>query len=92
MSEETQGHNIGAAAKEAGVQCFIWSTLLSSYEISGGKFLTRLYEGMHHKRPGYWAVPGSAQTVAQGNSRSAPLSVMPAFQHTFFALGTFTET
>lgn len=45
MSEETQGQNIVNAAKEAGVQCFIWSTLPSSYEISGGKFMTRLYEG-----------------------------------------------
>jgi hypothetical protein len=46
MSEETQGQNIVASAKEAGVQCLIWSTLPSSYEISGGKFMTRLYEGM----------------------------------------------
>lgn len=48
MSEESQGQNIVVAAKEAGVQCFIWSTLPSSHEISGGKFLTRLYEGMYH--------------------------------------------
>lgn len=45
MSEETQGQNIVKEAKRAGIQCFIWSTLPSSYEISGGKFMTRLYEG-----------------------------------------------
>ncbi|KAI5917618.1 hypothetical protein F4810DRAFT_726854 [Camillea tinctor] len=47
MSEEKQGHNIVQAASKAGVQCFLWSTLPSSREISGGKFVTRLYEGKH---------------------------------------------
>ena len=46
MSEETQGQHIVEAAKEAGVECFLWSTLPSSLEISSGKFMTRLYEGM----------------------------------------------
>lgn len=46
MSEETQGEHIVNAAKEAGVECFLWSTLPSSLDISGGKFMTRLYEGM----------------------------------------------
>ncbi|KAH7095432.1 hypothetical protein FB567DRAFT_623701 [Paraphoma chrysanthemicola] len=45
MSEEKQGQNIVDAASEAGVQCFQWSTLPSSHEISGGRFVTRLYEG-----------------------------------------------
>ncbi|KAH7341219.1 hypothetical protein BKA66DRAFT_555093 [Pyrenochaeta sp. MPI-SDFR-AT-0127] len=45
MSEEEQGQNIAKAAAEAGVQCFLWSTLPSSHEISGGRFVTRLYEG-----------------------------------------------
>ncbi|KAH8597489.1 hypothetical protein B0O99DRAFT_684808 [Bisporella sp. PMI_857] len=38
MSEEKQGENIVRAAVEAGVQCFLWSTLPSSHEISGGKY------------------------------------------------------
>lgn len=46
MSEETQGRNIVQASVDAGVECFIWSTLPSSHEISGGKFVTRLYEGV----------------------------------------------
>ena len=45
MSEETQGQNIVEAAVKAKVECFLWSTLPSSHEISGGKFMTRLYEG-----------------------------------------------
>lgn len=45
MSEEKQGEHIVEAAVEAGVECFLWSTLPSSREISGGKFVTRLYEG-----------------------------------------------
>jgi hypothetical protein len=46
MSEEKQGQNIVEAAVKAGVQCFLWSTLPSSHDISDGKFVTRLYEGM----------------------------------------------
>lgn len=45
MSEEKQGEHIVKAASEAGVKCFLWSTLPSSHEISGGRFVTRLYEG-----------------------------------------------
>ncbi|KAM5374701.1 hypothetical protein ACJZ2D_006345 [Fusarium nematophilum] len=45
MSEEKQGQHIVEASVEAGVECFLWSTLPSSHEISGGKFVTRLYEG-----------------------------------------------
>lgn len=45
MSEEKQGQHIVEAAMAAGVECFLWSTLPSSREISGGKFVTRLYEG-----------------------------------------------
>ncbi|KAK7222176.1 hypothetical protein V2G26_010179 [Clonostachys chloroleuca] len=45
MSEEKQGQHIVEAASKAGVECFLWSTLPSSREISGGKFMTRLYEG-----------------------------------------------
>jgi hypothetical protein len=45
MSEEKQGQHIVEASVEAGVECFLWSTLPSSREISGGKFVTRLYEG-----------------------------------------------
>ncbi|KAF4979784.1 hypothetical protein FZEAL_4088 [Fusarium zealandicum] len=35
MSEEKQGQHIVEAAVEAGVECFLWSTLPSSREISG---------------------------------------------------------
>ncbi|KAJ4215731.1 hypothetical protein NW759_009591 [Fusarium solani] len=45
MSEEKQGQHIVEASVAAGVECFLWSTLPSSREISGGKFVTRLYEG-----------------------------------------------
>ncbi|KAF5581445.1 transcriptional regulatory [Fusarium pseudoanthophilum] len=46
MSEEKQGQHIVEASVAAGVECFLWSTLPSSREISGGKFVTRLYEGI----------------------------------------------
>lgn len=46
LSEEEQGRSLAKAAADAGVQCFLWSTLPSSYEISGGRFVTQLYEGM----------------------------------------------
>lgn len=46
MSEEKQGQHIVEASVAAEVKCFLWSTLPSSREISGGKFVTRLYEGI----------------------------------------------
>ncbi|OGE53436.1 hypothetical protein PENARI_c008G05275 [Penicillium arizonense] len=48
LSEEQQGRNLAKAAAEAGVECFLWSTLPSSSEISGGQFITQLYEGKHN--------------------------------------------
>jgi hypothetical protein len=45
MSEEQQGRNMAMAARDAGVQCFIWSTMPSSIELSGGRLATRVYEG-----------------------------------------------
>lgn len=44
-SEEEQGKNVARAAREAGVQCFVWSTLPSSAAISGGRLVSRIYEG-----------------------------------------------
>ena len=44
-SEERQGKNLVDAALENGVQCFVWSTLPSSNKISGGRFVSRIYEG-----------------------------------------------
>jgi NmrA-like family len=45
MSEEQQGRNMAMAARDAGAQCFIWSTMPSSIELSGGRLATRVYEG-----------------------------------------------
>ena len=47
-SEEQQGKNLVDAALENGVQCFVWSTLPSSRHISGGRFVSRIYEGYIH--------------------------------------------
>ncbi|KAI1786962.1 NmrA-like domain-containing protein [Ganoderma leucocontextum] len=47
-SEERQGKNLVDAALENGVQCFVWSTLPSSRQISGGRFVSRIYEGKYH--------------------------------------------
>ncbi|KAH9942071.1 NAD(P)-binding protein [Amylocystis lapponica] len=44
-SEERQGKNLVDAALAAGVQCFVWSTLPSSHQISGGRLVSRIYEG-----------------------------------------------
>lgn len=44
-SEENQGKNLVNAAVEAGAQCFVWSTLPSSAAISGGRLVSRIYEG-----------------------------------------------
>ena len=44
-SEERQGKNLVDAALQNGVQCFVWSTLPSSNKISGGRFVSRIYEG-----------------------------------------------
>jgi uncharacterized protein YbjT (DUF2867 family) len=49
-SEEIQGKNLAKAALEAGVQCFVWSTLPSSAAISGGRLVSRIYEGSFHTR------------------------------------------
>ncbi|KAK5052510.1 hypothetical protein LTR84_002374 [Exophiala bonariae] len=46
-SEETQGRHAAHAALQAGVECFVWSTLPSSLEISKGKVLCEIYEGKH---------------------------------------------
>ncbi|KAI0697300.1 NAD(P)-binding protein [Cerioporus squamosus] len=47
-SEEQQGKNLVDAALENGVKCFVWSTLPSSEKISGGRLISRVYEGKHH--------------------------------------------
>ncbi|GBE83552.1 NAD(P)-binding protein [Sparassis crispa] len=44
-SEEQQGRNLVDAALAAGVACFVWSTLPSSRKISGGRLVSRIYEG-----------------------------------------------
>lgn len=33
------------ASFDAGVQCFIWSSLPSSKQISGGRLVSKIYEG-----------------------------------------------
>jgi hypothetical protein len=45
-SEEQQGKNLVNAALQAGIQCFLWSTLPSSAKLSDGQFVSRIYEGM----------------------------------------------
>ncbi|ROV91522.1 hypothetical protein VMCG_09445 [Cytospora schulzeri] len=60
-SEEQQGRNLvdaamAAASASAGgggsgggtVECFLWSTLPSSRALSGGRFVSRIYEGKYH--------------------------------------------
>lgn len=44
-SEEVQGKNLVKASFDAGVQCFIWSSLPSSAQISGGRLVSKIYEG-----------------------------------------------
>lgn len=46
-SEERQGKNLVDAALAAGVKCFVWSTLPSSRKISGGRLVSRIYEGKY---------------------------------------------
>jgi nucleoside-diphosphate-sugar epimerase len=47
-SEEVQGRNLVKASFDAGVRCFIWSSLPSSNQISGGQFVSKIYEGKYH--------------------------------------------
>ncbi|KAJ9306498.1 hypothetical protein DTO217A2_4044 [Paecilomyces variotii] len=47
-SEEQQGKHLAKAALDAGVQCFVWSTLPSSEKLSEGKLVSRIYEGKYH--------------------------------------------
>ncbi|RDL37670.1 Uncharacterized protein BP5553_05103 [Venustampulla echinocandica] len=47
-SEEVQGKNLVKASFDAGVQCFIWSSLPSSAQISGGRLVSKIYEGKYH--------------------------------------------
>jgi hypothetical protein len=44
-SEEVQGKNLVSACVNAGVQCFIWSSLPSSAQISSGRLVSKIYEG-----------------------------------------------
>ncbi|KAH9829567.1 NAD(P)-binding protein [Rhodofomes roseus] len=46
-SEERQGKNLVDAALAAGAECFVWSTLPSSRKISGGRLVSRIYEGKY---------------------------------------------
>lgn len=46
-SEEQQGRNLVFAAKNAGVECFVWSTLPSSLAISNGKYCSQIYENKY---------------------------------------------
>ncbi|KAI0922876.1 hypothetical protein AcV5_009745 [Taiwanofungus camphoratus] len=46
-SEERQGKNLVDAALAANTQCFVWSTLPSSRRISGGRLVSRIYEGKY---------------------------------------------
>lgn len=46
-SEEQQGRNAALAAQQAGISCFIWSTLPSSLQISGGEVCCEIYEGKY---------------------------------------------
>ncbi|KAI8982946.1 NAD-P-binding protein [Trametes punicea] len=60
-SEERQGKNLVDAAIANGVECFIWSTLPSSHKLSGGRLVSRIYEGKYHvddyiREKGYHAV------------------------------------
>jgi hypothetical protein len=54
-SEEQQGRHLAQAALEAGVQCFVWSTLPSSREMSGGRFVSMIYEGLTSSLLGYYS-------------------------------------
>ncbi|KAI0349359.1 NAD-P-binding protein [Trametes cingulata] len=47
-SEERQGKNLVDAALANGVECFVWSTLPSSHKLSGGRLVSRIYEGKYH--------------------------------------------
>ncbi|KAI0771072.1 NAD-P-binding protein [Trametes elegans] len=47
-SEERQGKNLVDAALANGVRCFVWSTLPSSHKLSGGRLVSRIYEGKYH--------------------------------------------
>ncbi|KAI0708016.1 NAD(P)-binding protein [Earliella scabrosa] len=47
-SEEQQGKNLVDAALENAIECFVWSTLPSSKQISGGRLVSRIYEGKYH--------------------------------------------
>ncbi|CCM05618.1 uncharacterized protein FIBRA_07847 [Fibroporia radiculosa] len=46
-SEERQGKNLVDASLAANVKCFVWSTLPSSRKISGGRLVSRIYEGKY---------------------------------------------
>ncbi|KZT04881.1 NAD(P)-binding protein [Laetiporus sulphureus 93-53] len=46
-SEERQGKNLVDAALAANIQCLLWSTLPSSRKISGGRLVSRIYEGKY---------------------------------------------
>jgi len=47
-SEEIQGKHLVKASLDAKVQCFIWSSLPSSAQISGGRLVSKIYEGKYH--------------------------------------------
>ena len=49
-SEEVQGKNLVRACFDSGVQCFIWSSLPSSSQISGGCLVSKIYEGKFYRQ------------------------------------------
>ncbi|KAF5678571.1 hypothetical protein FDENT_8950 [Fusarium denticulatum] len=88
MSEEKQGQHIVEASVAAGVECFLWSTLPSSREISGGKFVTRLYEGISRRYilEGHWA------NLADAGKQSVDAVIRDAgLKGAFIRTGNFYE-
>lgn len=90
MSEEQQGRNLAKAARDAGVQCFIWSTMPSSKEISQGRFTTRLYEGMDLLGASYSIL--DVNIKIQVNIRSTPIFATLAFKVFSYTPAISTKT
>ncbi|KAH6677070.1 NAD-P-binding protein [Halenospora varia] len=66
-SEEIQGRNLVKASFDAGVQCFIWSSLPSSEQISGGRLVSKIYEGKYHVDAYIKAIGLPASILYTGN-------------------------
>lgn len=67
------------ASFDAGVQCFIWSSLPSSAQISGGRLVSKIYEGNMPVTPNICAIFDRFKENIMSTHTSKKSDFLPVF-------------